>query len=86
MKKKVDRGMELQEKKIQIEENYLQKESCDSHVRANRPSALCNTQVYIWEGQLLGWGRGDHGASLKLPLPYNACSNPPFNQGKHPGK
>lgn len=85
VKRKVDRSLELQGKEIQIEENYLQEESRGNHVKAGCPAAFRNTQAYIWEGQPWGWSGGDHGAALKLPLPYNACSNPPRNKGKNPG-
>lgn len=87
VKGKVDRNMELQGKEIQIEETIHQRSHVTAwHVRADCPSASWNTQVRGWAGQPWGWRGGDHGASLKLPLPYKACSNPPFNKEENPGK
>ena len=87
VKGKVDRNMELQGEEIQIEETIHQRDHVTAwHVRADCPSGVMEYPGE-WLGRAaVGLERRRPRVSLKLPLPYNACSNPPFTKEKNLGK
>lgn len=82
VKRKVDRSLELQGKEIQIEENYLQEESRDRHVRAGCPAAFRNTQAYIWEGQPGAGAEETMGQHRNFPFLITRVQTPHVTKGK----